>query len=364
MVTLVKSRRPLQSPSADPYAGLVRVHATPCYDLLVSLRALFNPRTYEATRAWAVAARRRLSTDGETRGRFFFRGHDISLGYGVARLVAGLPADAPPVALIDAVRAADPVELAMLMLDTGETSEKALSTFRQTLGGRTSDRALTAAFKGVSASWSKVCRRVLEDPRRAQAELVLLLEEYDQTVFAAEVEHVTTAIAGAATRAQELIALLPTSVAIEQLAGGYTIGPNLSLSQITLAPSAFIHPFVAARLDERSGEALIVFGVRSHPLERFDTAPLDPALMQAIKALGDPGRLRLMRLLARESLTSGELQSLIGLSPATVHHHLHQLRAAGLVRQERTKGGMRYGIRRESAAELLAQLSRLILGPH
>ncbi|MGH2385897.1 MAG: hypothetical protein ACRDGB_12725, partial [Candidatus Limnocylindria bacterium] len=67
----------------DPYAGLVRVHATPCYDLLVSLRALFNPRTYEATRAWAITARRRLPAEAERRGVFFFRGHETSLGYGV-----------------------------------------------------------------------------------------------------------------------------------------------------------------------------------------------------------------------------------------------------------------------------------------
>jgi DNA-binding transcriptional ArsR family regulator len=350
-------------PDPDPYAGLVRLHATPCYDLLVSLRALFNPRTYEATRAWAVAARRRLSAEAERRGVFFFRGHETSLGYGVTRLVATLPDSAEPAVLVDAVRGMDPTELAMLMLDTGETSDASLATFREGLAGRATDRALTRALHGTTSSWAHLCRQVIADPAWAQSELTLLLEAYLDTVFGAEVGHVVDAIAEASRRADELLAVLPTEAAIEQLTGGYTMGPNLTLSRITLAPSAFIHPFVATRLDEASGEALIVFGVRSSSLEQYDTAPLDPQLLKAVRSLGDPGRLRLMKLLSREPLTTTELQARIGLSPPTVHHHLHQLRAAGLVRQERTKGGMRYSIRRDSAATVLDQLSALILGP-
>lgn len=361
MVTLVKHGG--SRPDPDPYAGLVRVHATPCYDLLVSLRALFNPRTYEATRAWAVAARRRLPEDAEKRGVFFFRGHETSLGYGVTRLVATLPDGAEPRALIGAVRAMDPKDLAMLMLDTGETSDEALSAFREGLEGHGSDRALTRALQGSTASWAKLCRRVVEDPAWAQEELALLLEAYLDVVFDDEIGHVVEATADASRRADELLAVLPTEVAIEQLTGGYTISPKLTLSRITLAPSAFIHPFVATRFDEETGEALIVFGVRSSSLEQFDTDPVDPQLLKALRSLGDPGRLRLMRLLAREPLTTTELQARIGLSPPTVHHHLHQLRAAGLVRQERTKGGMRYSIRRDSAAGVLDQLRQLILGP-
>jgi len=347
----------------DPYAGLAHVHQTPCYDLLVSLRALFNPRTYDATRAWAAAARKQLTPEGEARGRFFFQGHDTSLGYGVTRLVAGLPQGAQPAALIEAVRSADTETLGLLMLDTDVTSDEARAAFSQALRGKATGRAIDRALKDEPAGWSKVCRRVLADPAWAQAELVLLLEEHLIAIFASEVEHVTAAIEAGARRAEELVAVVPTVVAIEQLAGGYTISPNLSLSRITLAPSAFIHPFVATRLDERSGEALIVFGAPSDSLERFDAVRIDPDLLKAVKALGDPRRLKLLRLLAQGPLTSTKLQSVVGLSAATVHHHLHQLRASGLVRQERTKGGMQYTIRRDSATELLAALTRLILDP-
>lgn len=363
MVTLVKSAgQRNRRDRTDPYAGRVQVHRTPCYDLLVSLRALFNPRTYEATRAWAIEARGRLSPETAARGVFFFRGHETSPGYGVTRLVAALPAGAEPRELISAVRSMDAVELALLMLDTGETPAASLATFRDAMTGTVSDRAIARALSGETASWSKLCRRVIADPAEVQEEFALLLEDYEATVFRSELDHVNEAIGRAEVRARELLAVLPTEVAIEQLTGGYTIDPHLKLSRIVLAPSAFIHPFVATRFDESSGDALIVFGVRSASLEGYDTAPLDTDLLKTLRSLGDPGRLRLLRLLSREALTTPELQVRIGLSPATVHHHLHQLRAAGLVRQERTKGGMRYSIRRDSAAELLARLHHLILG--
>lgn len=359
---LIRTQRSPQPLAEDPYANVVRVHATPCYDLLVSLRALFNPRTYEATRAWSVTAKRQLSEPARARGRFFFVGQETSLGYGVLPLVATLPAGASPEALITAVRGAEPATLAMLMLDTGELSDEVRTTFYEALRRRVSDRALTEAFQGSSASWSKVCRRVIGDPEWARSELVALLEEHLEVVFATELEHVAAAIASGARRAEDLLSVLPTIVAIEQLTGGYTVNADLPLSQVVLAPSAFIHPFVASRLDVRTRSALVVFGVRTDSFDRFDAAPVDPAVLKAVKALGDPGRLRLLRLLARESLTSAELQSEIGLSPATVHHHLHQLRAAGFVRQERTKEGMRYTIRSDSAADLLDRLRHLVLG--
>ncbi len=348
---------------ADPYAGRVRVHASPCYDLLVSLRALFNPRTYEATRAWAAATRVQLSPALRERGRFFFQGHDTSLGYGVTRLAAALPELAEPATLVHAVREADPRALALFMLDTGETASEALATFERAMAAGVSPSVLERAFKGESADWSRRCRRVIADPAWAQTELALLLDEYLATVFASEVEHVVSALTTGAARAIELLSVLPSGAAIEQLTGGYTLGGGLELRRITLAPSAFIYPFMAARVDERGGEALIVFGVKSDAFLRFDSVPLDPDLVRAVKALADPGRLKVLRLLGRGPMAGPELVAILGLSTPTVHHHLHQLRAAGLVRQERAKGGMQYTIRRDSAKSLLAALTRLIVTP-
>lgn len=346
----------------DAHRGRARVHTTPCYDFLVSLRALFNPRTYDGTRAWASATRASLSPALLERGAFFFQGHDTSLGSGAIRLVAGLREGAVPAALIRKIRATDPRALAHLMLDTGETSAEALATFDRAMSGSVSVADLHRAFGGATADWSRRCRRVLGDPAQAQAELVLLLEEYLAVVFAAEVAHVSAATAAGAERAAELLGVLPTVTAIEQLTGGYTLSAELQLQRITLAPSAFIYPFMASRVDEATSEALIVFGVKSETLLRFDRFPIDPDLVRAVKALGDPGRLKVLRLLGQGPTSGADLVALLGLSAPTVHHHLHQLRAAGLVRQERTNGGMQYTIRPDSARALLDALGRTVLG--
>ncbi|MGN6245308.1 MAG: Rv2640c family ArsR-like transcriptional regulator [Motilibacteraceae bacterium] len=73
-----------------------------------------------------------------------------------------------------------------------------------------------------------------------------------------------------------------------------------------------------------------------------------------LKALADPSRLRLMSLL----LTSGEvctcdLAPAVGLTEATVSHHLGQLRKAGLVEGERRGMNVYYRVRRESLAALV-----------
>lgn len=348
--------------AADPYQGLVAVHATPCYDLLVSLRALYNPRTYEATRGWAAATRAALGPDVYERGRFYFQGFDTALGYGPARLIPALGDAAAPADLITAIRAARPADLALLMLDTGETPAESLALFRRHLGGEPDARALDRAFRGVAPEWARRCRRVLAEPAAVQDELATLLEVYRTAAFEAEVPHVGPALVRAASEVQELLGVLRTTEVIERLASGYTFGEDLALTRITLAPSVFVYPFMSARVDERAGEALVVFGVRTDAFLKYDPIPIDPSLVRLLKAIADPGRLRVLKLLGRRPMFGPELVDALGLAQPTVHHHLAQLRAVGLLRQERTKGGMRYTIRRESAAASIGALERLLAG--
>lgn len=54
-------------------------------------------------------------------------------------------------------------------------------------------------------------------------------------------------------------------------------------------------------------------------------------LAQQLKTLGDPSRLRLLGLLLREPQTGEELAAALGLTEATVTHHVTKLREAGLV---------------------------------
>jgi DNA-binding transcriptional ArsR family regulator len=277
-------------------------------------------------------------------------------------LAPELPAMAEPDLLIGALRSTDPRVLALRMLDTGETSSQTLDTFERSLAGASTAGEVDAALHGLAPEWARRCRRVLADPVGVKDDLVDFLERYHASVFDEQVLHLRDSLARAQREATDLLALLPTIDAIERLTGGYTLGEDLRLRRIVLAPSVFIYPFMSSRVDEASGDALIVYGVRTSAFLKYEQVPIDPNLVGALKALADPARLKVVRLIGQRPMYGPELVKALGLTQQTVHHHLAQLRAAGLVRQERTKGGMRYTIRADSAGATLAALERVFSG--
>ena len=63
---------------------------------------------------------------------------------------------------------------------------------------------------------------------------------------------------------------------------------------------------------------------------------------EIFRTLGDPTRLRIFALVAREELAVGEVQDIVGLGQSTVSGHLAQLRTAGLVTARRDGKWMHY----------------------
>jgi DNA-binding transcriptional ArsR family regulator len=76
-----------------------------------------------------------------------------------------------------------------------------------------------------------------------------------------------------------------------------------------------------------------------------------------LKALADPARLRLMSLLlTQDEVCTCDLAPTVGLTEATVSHHLGQLRKAGLIEGERRGMNVFYRARRESLGALVRVL--------
>jgi 2-polyprenyl-3-methyl-5-hydroxy-6-metoxy-1,4-benzoquinol methylase len=67
-------------------------------------------------------------------------------------------------------------------------------------------------------------------------------------------------------------------------------------------------------------------------------------LSQSFRALGDPTRLRILRLVARAPLNVSELVSLVGVAQSSVSHHLGKLKGLGLIREERQAGFTYYSL--------------------
>lgn len=90
-------------------------------------------------------------------------------------------------------------------------------------------------------------------------------------------------------------------------------------------------------------------------------ATLDPTarLALACRALGDENRLRLIALLARRPHYGEELAEFLGLSAATVSHHLRTLRELGLVQGRRESPYVLYSLHELDLLELLQPLLEL-----
>lgn len=353
---LIKDVGPRDAGTA--FAGAVVVDSSVCYDFVVSLRALVNPRTFTRARRWSASQLPRLPEAILPKARFLFHGFDTSLGYGAARIIGRLPSGALPADLIAAVGKLPPAELALFMLDTGETGQERLNLYRSVLMG--DDSQTTRAVAGLPAGWATRCRQVLRDPDRTRSELVDVLSAYLEHIYSHHLDSVRERIAAATPVAEKMLEVLPPATAIEQLTGGYTIGADLGLSKITLAPSVFIHPFMSTRLDESTGEALVIYGIPSDIFDAYDPVPVRHELIAALKAMSDPNRLALLEILSSGEVYATELTSRLGLAQPTVHHHLAQLRTAGLIRQERDRHGMKYAIRHESADAVLRLLRDLL----
>src|SRR5215208_4009061 len=96
-----------------------------------------------------------------------------------------------------------------------------------------------------------------------------------------------------------------------------------------------------------------------HPLEHdTPSRPLgaDEAeeLAETLKALGSPGRLRLLTELLASERTVEQLAAAAGLSVSATSHHLRLLRSLRLVRARRDGRHVAYALHDHHLAELLA----------
>ncbi|PTL83376.1 metalloregulator ArsR/SmtB family transcription factor [Vitiosangium sp. GDMCC 1.1324] len=75
-------------------------------------------------------------------------------------------------------------------------------------------------------------------------------------------------------------------------------------------------------------------------------------LTEAFKTLGDPTRLRILRLVGEARLNVSEVVSLVGVAQSSVSHHLTRLKALDLIREERQGGFTYYSLAVDEKAPL------------
>lgn len=154
----------------------------------------------------------------------------------------------------------------------------------------------------------------------------------------------------AAKRAQ--ITKLPLEQLIETATNGYQFTPDPITRRILLFPSVILRPWLV-HLDHKDLK-VICYPMAESAAEGGAMTPHQ--LARFYKALGDEGRLKLLKRLGQGPLSLMEAAEFLGVAKSTAHHHLGLLRHAGLVLIREENNDKTWSLRRDllpQAGEIL-----------
>ncbi len=344
------------SSSAPKMSGGVIIDDAPAYDALVALEGVARPRYLGRSdwRGWAESVAGELQVEQWRRVRAWFA--DSSVGLALLGLVPLLTGARDLAALSDALETlplGDVVRIAVtaeLMAPQGPLDAADLLALR---GDAAAARRFCDHYLRVRGRGRTAMIHLLVAPDEARDELVTTLRQFDAQVFAAlaprlraERERAADAVRAQVERAG---GAAPAYVAEHDRLEGFTpvviglstlLGDGLSLYyhdiDRTLIDGRDYEPFVAVV----GAHKALALGARrrggslAEASERF----AEPASRWAALygALADPSRLRILRLLVERPRYGQELAAELGMSGATISHHLGALSKAGALRMERS----------------------------
>ena len=179
------------------------------------------------------------------------------------------------------------------------------------------------------------------------------LKRFRAEVFDAYEEEFGGAIERAAAARRAAPTRGSAAEVIEEVTSGISFDIPLGVTRLVLVPSVVTRPL--SLIDGSRGTLVVYFGIADEFINGDPEAP--PSwLVNMFKALSDEKRLRILRRLGEGETTLDELTEMLSLSKSTVHHHIGQLRSAGLIRvhmpndENKTKHKS-YSLREQSLTE-------------
>ena len=337
------------------------------YDLFVSLRILHQPEAFGLRPSWAAGVRSRLPIplrDVLEHSQMYL---NVPLSF-----IYNLPEPKNAKTLLTELSALPPGERLPALSFGGQEKEEGedYQEFLRSLQGkqrlsanverrikkdfRPSNRATKPNIRALFEAWSN---------RETFGETFLeALEGYVENFFQEEELRIIPAQEKALTEARSLAEENDVLTVLEVLSSGVRMDWISEVSQLILAPSFWAAPFVFFnRLEAETG--IILFGARPDGMALVpgDLVPED--LLNALKALADPTRLRILRYLLEAPSTPSELAKILRLRPPTVIHHLQNMRLAGLVFVTVSpQAERRYAIRMDGVNTTVTNLNKFLSG--
>lgn len=186
------------------------------------------------------------------------------------------------------------------------------------------------------------------------------LQSYHEVFFAEEEKRIQPKLEAAFENARKSAKQQSLSDLLEQLFQGLRFVELVEFENLILAPSYWSTPIVIySDIDKNS--RILTFGARPPEDSLVPGEVIPGAILQALKALSDPTRLRILRYLENENLTPAELSRRLRLRAPTVTHHLHVLRLAGLVNYTlERKNERQYSARMEAVSSVFKALKAFL----
>ncbi len=204
--------------------------------------------------------------------------------------------------------------------------------------------------------WQEIMSRLLGlGAERVKELLGELFPDWYEQVFSPLAGEVMPRLEAERDAAQALVGEMPLPQLVQTLTSGVVFSPTPEIRRVVLFPTAWMSPWVL--LSEHRDARIYCFPVRERAPGDADVPSAD--LVRLYKALGDEGRLRLLRRLRRGPMTLKEAAEELGVAKSTAHHHMAILRQAGLI-LARGDQDSTYSLRDEPLPDVNAALQRFL----
>ena len=334
----------------------VELRSAPALELLIGLSTLTGRRA--ETDSWvpelgecSAALNDAVAAVGPRSGELWLH---------LLGLALELPA-ATAAEFVDAVAAVGGLELRRHLLGAH------VPAWRYVAGADTIERAARGAADAAAAllandryyagnAEAALTSLLPESAQTTRRRVVAVLRRFVDEVFAPQEERLLAELGAEAAAKRTLAARVDATTLIATAAKGFTYEPEPEASRVVLVPHLAARPwlFLCQHRDLR----IICYPAPGEA----DAEALDEQVLAAGRALADPARIRILRRLASGAASLTEIAELTGLVKSTAHHHLSQLRAAGLVTVSGNARAYRYALSAEASRELSLLFARFLGG--
>jgi len=253
---------------------------------------------------------------------------DMKVAAHLLGIVYDTPAPRTFGAFMERLEAIDPVELKLHLFGHYDTTSGHIPHDIVESAARGDEAAIEQVLEAL-AEWSdkhELYRGLLQmDGLEVKAKIVELLPRWYEHVFApCEPEWRAAAERDAAAKFKLAKSRSPEQF-VELATRGYQYSPPAAIRRIVFFPSWFMRPWVI--LWEHKSTKIFCYPIAPAPED--GASPAEVA--RVYKALGDEGRLKLLRRLSDGPMKLSEAATELGVAKSTAHHHLAILRQAGFV---------------------------------